>query len=213
MGRRPMMATVTLEADGSNFGDVLDLAAPIIKKLVKTYRPSLKGTILDVDDLEQELEVHVWKIYPKFDPERSKLSTYLNESLRNRACELIRFESAQKRGGESDIESLDSYLSDNEEGDTFLDYAEDESVSLEANASCRDIIKVREAVLKSMDPKHAEAIRMLMIGRRQTEVAAELGLSQSMISQAYMRFRRIMARKLEGMGYTGVSSRIRKRSK
>lgn len=213
MGRKPMMATVTLEADGSNFGDVLDLAAPIIKKLVKTYRPSLKGTILDVDDLEQELEIHVWKIYPKFDPERSKLSTYLNESLRNRACELIRFESAQKRGGESDIESLDSYLSDNEEGDTFLDYTEDESVSLEANASCRDIIKVREAVLKSMDPKHAEAIRMLMIGRRQTEVAAELGLSQSMISQAYMRFRRIMARKLEAMGYTGVSSRMRKRSK
>lgn len=210
MGRRALTATVTLEADGSNFGDVLELAEPIIKRIIKTFRPSLSGTVLDADDLQQELEIHVWKIYPKFDPQRSKLSTYLNESLRNRACELIRYETAQKRGGESEVESLDSYIDKDEEGNTILDYTEDESVSLEANASCRDIIKVREEVLNSFDPIHAKAIRMIMVGKRQTDIAKTLGLSQSMVSQAYMRFRRIMARRLEAMGYVGVHHRMRK---
>ena len=203
--------TVAMEADMNDFEKILEQAEPIIQNVVRSFRGAIAGTILDPDDLRQELEICVWKVYCKYDPQRSRLSTFLTESLKNRAKELLRHELAQKRGGTSIIGSLNAYLDAEEEGDTILDYTVDECASVEADAYCHEIMEARDEILLSMDPRHAEAILMILAGIKQTDIAKKLGMTQPMISQAYTRFKRNLAKKLETMGYTGVSCRMKKR--
>lgn len=204
-------ATVTTDTGVNDFEQILKQAEPIIQNVVWSFRGAIAGTILDPDDLRQELEIWVWKVYCKYDPQRSRLSTFLTESLKNRAVELIRHELAQKRGGTSIIGSLNTFLDAEEEGDTILDYTVDECASVEADAYCHEIMEARDEILLSMDPRHAEAILMILAGITQTDIAKKLGMTQPMISQAYARFKRNLAKKLETMGYTGISCRMKKR--
>lgn len=59
-----------------------------------------------LEDIEQMLLVEVWSSLPKFNPNKSVLSTYVDKILHHRSCNLIRHQLTQKRGMRRDEVSL-----------------------------------------------------------------------------------------------------------
>lgn len=62
---------------------------------------------LDLDDLEQELFVMAWSSFEKFDPKKSKPTTFIEHIILKRQANLIEHYLCLKRGGRTHFCSLD----------------------------------------------------------------------------------------------------------
>ena len=79
---------------------------PTIVRSVQTQARSLfrSNAIprMDIEDLEQELMLHVHRRLPDFDQKRASLTTFVDRIVRNHAATLIKVAKAEKRGSKTE---------------------------------------------------------------------------------------------------------------
>ena len=77
-------------------------------------------TSSDVEDVEQELKLHLFQKSHLFDPTRASAITFANCVLENKACSIVRQLKAKKRIYFQDVLSLDVEVTDTQGGTTPL---------------------------------------------------------------------------------------------
>lgn len=83
---------------------------PKVVACIRHHARRAYGSIpaMEIEDIEQELMLHVHRRLPRFDPGRGSLRTFVDRIARNCIANLVQAARAQKRAPELDIISLDA---------------------------------------------------------------------------------------------------------
>ena len=153
----------------------------------------------ELEDIEQELRIAVWKNLPRHDPSRAKLNTFVAGILKNRARQLLRERSAccrDWRNIESPYQDDPCMPSgDDDDGTDPFDRKSEEEIHARWHGAERDR---EEAVLLRLDTR--KWIGLLLLEEKRlayrlmvlnlTEIARETGVPRSTLHDQIMKLRR-----------------------
>lgn len=163
----------------------------------------------DVEDFEQELVLHGWKILPRFVPTSGvPLGFFLTQAMRRRAFSLLRKRLTERR---IPVEKIDSYEALREEFDeSFVEGQASADPADSATLPHRDLVLALdlEKIFASLPPRH-QAIVGLLRNESIAATARKLGLSRAVIYAALEEIREVLAKE----GFTPPPSRTKAREK
>lgn len=133
---------------------------------------------LSVDEFYDIVAIAYVKAVASFDPEKASFSTYAFYVMENEIKHEHRKQIAKSRIGQFSTLSLDSALQ-NTDGDEFDFYSLTSDKTWE---HWEDAIETM-IVVNSLSDKEKKMIQLKLLGKDQTEIGEELGLSQSYISR------------------------------
>lgn len=179
-----------------------------INYLVMQYRPD--RIMATHDDLMQTAKLAAWKAFDKYDNNRVDvlISTYLWAVMSNAIKEVFRKTQAQKRQAENHAiyieDMVKSYRYESSlEAEAINTALEDNGctigVMISAEDSVIDSVEEQEAVsywrtkIDSLPRQLKEIMLLTLKGKKQIEIAAELGISQSSVSAKLKQSRAILA--------------------
>lgn len=151
---------------------LLAAAEPMVqftaRKTIRTYRVPFA-----FDDLAQELRIRIWILSERFDPDRSKWSTFLGRRMTYLAWDILRAKGyVDKRGRQrNEITALD------DAGLSLFGLVADDSRGFE-EVDWSDLVDV---VVR--ESSGVRAMVLYCSGLTMSETASRLGVSESRVSQ------------------------------
>ncbi len=91
-------------------GTLNQYAAALIQKKARSLVGRYGFTDADVEDIEQDLWLDLLKRESRFDPERGAETTFIAMIIDNRVATIVEHQSAEKRGYETVVQSLDDKI-------------------------------------------------------------------------------------------------------
>lgn len=202
------------------FEDVLPLILPMIRKVAYSAS-NIYG--LEKEDLEQELTIKAYTSWEMWDPNGgTKYSTYVYDILVKHKNYLIRTAKAQRRNGGFRPYSLDGAISkDSGQGDdeATLMYnfcADSGAIDLDEHVYMLEVHETIEKVLLEQSSRAQIAIRGVLEGQTQEDIARDTGIAQSQISYYMTAFRAKLRKEFELKGFdlpATTEAKPRRRSK
>jgi RNA polymerase sigma factor (sigma-70 family) len=159
----------------------------------------------DIEDIQQELYLHLSQQLPNYDPKRSSKSTFVDRVLTSGSRDLIRRQTAMKRDYRLCQTSLDQSIFSTDEGETSLgdsiceaQHAFDTGQSLKSDPDKIDLRIDVQRVLAKLD----RMLRLICLGlaaqKTPTEISRELGICRQTFYDCRARIRE--AFEAAGMG-------------
>ena len=134
----------------------------------------------DIEDIQQELQLHLYQQMPKYDPNRSSKATFVDRILENAIRDLIRRQKSQCRDFAMCTVSLDQSAFSNEESTiTIMETIENTQHSFGASTNTKnnmDKVDLRmdvQRVLAGIEPKFQQFCLDLMSMKSATDIAKE----------------------------------------
>lgn len=149
--------------------------AEIVKK--KAARMA-KRRGFDVEDLAQELAMHVYQQTPKHDPARGRRDKFVGKVAKNRLLNLIESRRAQKRDDRRNIE--------------YEDGPEGALIDGEVSQDQIDLSLDMQAAVARMPPDVRAAFEFRMAGHSETELQKLMGRTRAQIRTLLQRLERIL---------------------
>ncbi|MHB0911813.1 MAG: sigma factor [Armatimonadota bacterium] len=164
----------------------------------------------DLEDIEQELYLRLYRLLPKYDPARSSKATFVDRVLTSGTRDLIRRQTAAKRDYRMYQISLDQPIPSADEGDTSLgDSIWDTEHAFYLGHSLRnytDKVDLRidvQRVLSKLDKSLQPICLGLAARKTPTEISRELGICRQTFYDRKLKIRK--AFEAAGMGvYAGA---------
>ena len=171
----------------------------VAKKLVAEFRRR-SGSLEreEFDDLLQECLAHWLEVRRKLRPDpRGPPIAYMARVLRNKLTDLCREYEASKRGGGSDLVSLDAAMGDADDAPTLAELLDGaaSATSGDEGGQDRDDLRIDVAkALQRLTPRQRRICAMLgEEGLSVKEAAARLGIPRGTLYEELKRIRQVFA--------------------
>jgi len=150
----------------------------------------------DIEDLEQELMLDLFRRLPAFDPTRASRNTFTDRLIENRAASLIKAARARKRGPDIKHESLQAVVSDEtggrlELGDTI---PAENGLWAAGDRGWDEAIELRHDLARAIRrlPPRLASLCARLATDTVTEVSRDTGMSRPSVYDAIARVRKAM---------------------
>jgi len=150
-----------------------------------------------VNDIEQELVLHVLQQAHLYDAARGAVNTFVTTVVESSVAMMCRDRNRLKRGARLNLQSLErSTLLDEGEEKTLLDVVTDEDLHrrhgshVAGDEERSDVSADTAAVLSRLAPDPREIAHLLMAGAREATIARALGISRRRVRSAVAAIRR-----------------------
>lgn len=152
----------------------------LVYHVLKKYFPD---KLFD-EDIQQIGRMELWKACISFDPERGKFSSYACPCIRNAiAMELRSRKRTKRKGGENDIHiSFDAPIKKVKNDQIRLA----DTIPGDLDVGFFDL----EGFWESLTKKEREIANELMLGKNQTQIGKDLGISRSYVSKLACQIRK-----------------------
>jgi RNA polymerase sigma factor (sigma-70 family) len=140
--------------------------AEIVKRIARKYARRNPSPVLDADEIEQEIAMHVLKQSHLHDPSRGTRAQFISKVAKHRVLNLIEWRDARKRNDRRNV-SYDAI------GDRLMADSDEAFAQIDA---AMDVEAVKEKL-----PKELRAVADLWPEFTPREIEQELGLSRAAV--------------------------------
>ena len=193
----------TISRNEVYFEQALEKLKPMIRRLCRNSAP-----LVEPEDLESELMLHLWECYQCYDPTRgSQFTTFAHHALERKRNMVLRTAKALKRGGADITISFDSPIVPAENGNrecSFSDIVADSNSSgdPEERLFLSELINLVYRVVYSFKNERVQTILLMALdGYTQCRISEEVGCRQSLVSYYLKNFRKKLEATLKEEGY------------
>lgn len=155
----------------ASFEHIWQACFPYVKSIIAYFYVSEA----EAEDLIQETCITLWKILPKFDPERSSITTFASLIAKNRTLDLIREKTRRDKKHSAYEVLLNLGLTQHNSG---------------SNTASRDEYTLLLRLIKMERKENVKEIaRLVSSGCSYPEIAKKLGVNVSTVKTQWRRFR------------------------
>jgi len=150
----------------------------------------------DIEDLEQELMLDLFRRLPAFDPSRASRNTFIARLVENRAASLIKAARAEKRGPDIEHESLQAVVFEGTEGRIALGdtISAEQGLWVTGGRGWDETIALRHDLARAIRrlPPRLAILCARLATDTVTEVSRDTGMSRPSVYDAIARVRKAM---------------------
>jgi len=175
--------------------EIGDYAAKLIRCKARQLVGKAGLTWNDVEDLEQELILHLLERLPKFDPEVAARTTFVAHVVERKISNILRDRMREKRDGRRELGSLNDLIED-DEGETIvrahtIDQDATDIRMGRRNRTCEEEARLRldVSLLLSALPDDLHPVAQELLQKTITEAAESLGMPRTTLYYAIKRLR------------------------
>jgi len=195
------MNTRKITKNELDFEKMLNEVMPFIRR-----KSAETANAIEFDEMKSILMMQTWITWQTYDPSKGvKFSTYLFPALEHRRLMEIRALMAQKRGGGSEVCSLDAKVDEgNSRSCSFQSFISDmnKSNNPEERLIASEVTSIVYRVVNEQPSEIAKKMLLMVLdGEKQVEIARACSCQQSLVNYYLKKFRKQLANVLVKEGY------------